>query len=122
MVRLTSLARRIYLNMVQLRCKLNSVQLSDPSVGEQIPRFVNGLDGRSTMSTTALYQSATAVLAVFFLGYGMDMKPRLGARNFVAWPWQVLLKLSAGLLVTGFAWLALSMRPPGLIDWLALIF
>ena len=73
------------------------------------------------MNSLFLYQATAAFLGVLFLLYGMDVRRKKGARYFVAPIWQLLMKLCAGLLIAGFAWLVASMREPGMIDWLGLI-
>ncbi len=72
------------------------------------------------MSSHTLYQAAAAFLGTLFLVYGMDVRRKAGARNFVAPEWQLLIKLCALVLIAGFAWIVATMRAPGLIDWLAL--
>ena len=72
------------------------------------------------MNLLTLYQAAAAFLGALFLLYGMDVRRKAGARDFVAPAWQLLMKLCASVLIAGFAWLVASMREPGVIDWLGL--
>jgi predicted metal-dependent hydrolase/protein-S-isoprenylcysteine O-methyltransferase Ste14 len=72
------------------------------------------------MLSTGLYQALAALLGALFVAYGMDIRRKAGARNFVAPAWQRLHKLSALVLIGGFAWLIAAMYRPDAIDWLAL--
>lgn len=72
------------------------------------------------MNSLSFYQAAAAFLGALFMLYGMDVRRKEGARDFVAPVWQLLMKLCACLLITGFAWLVASMREPGMIDWFGL--
>jgi len=72
------------------------------------------------MNSLLLYQATAAFLGALFIFFGMDVRGKEGARDFVAPAWQLLMKLCAGLLIAGFVWLVASMREPGLIDWLGL--
>ena len=72
------------------------------------------------MNSLLLFQAAAAFLGALFLRYGMDVRRKAGAQDFVAPAWQLLMKLCALLLITGFAWLVVAMREPGTIDWLGL--
>lgn len=72
------------------------------------------------MNLLLLYQATAAFLGALFMLYGMDVRRKEGARDFVAPAWQLLMKLCACLLIAGFAWLVASMRDPGMIDWLGL--
>lgn len=74
------------------------------------------------MTSLMLFQIAAAFLGALFLCYGMDVRRKEGARNFVAHAWQTLMKVCAFSLIGGFVWLALSMKEPGPIDWLGLAF
>lgn len=74
------------------------------------------------MTSLTLFQTAAAVLGALFVIYGMDVRRKAGARNFIAPAWQWLMKLCAFSLIGGFLWLALSMQEPGFIDWLGLVF
>ena len=71
------------------------------------------------MNSLLIYQAAAAFVGALFLRYGMDVRRKAGARDFVAPAWQRLMKLCA-LLLRGFAWLVVAMRGPGMIDWLGL--
>ena len=72
------------------------------------------------MLSTGLYQTAAALLGALFVAYGMDVRRKAGARDFVAPVWQRLHKLCALVLIGGFAWLIAAMHQPGAIDWFAL--
>jgi protein-S-isoprenylcysteine O-methyltransferase Ste14 len=64
--------------------------------------------------------SATALVALFLL-YGMDVRRREGARNFVAPVWQALMKLCAFTLIGGFIGIATVAKQVSVLDWLALV-
>ena len=72
------------------------------------------------MGALTLFQVLSAVLGALFVIYGMDVRRKVGAQDFVAPGWQWLMKVCASLLIAGFAWLVASMRAPGAIDWLGL--
>ena len=72
------------------------------------------------MTSLLLYQASAASVGALFLFYGMDVRRKAGVQDFIAAPWQLLMKLCALLLIAGFTWLVASMREPGMIDWLGL--
>jgi len=72
------------------------------------------------METLTIFKSAAAILAAIFVYYGMDMRPKTGARDFVAPVWQVTMKLCSVALILGFAWIALSAQHVNTIDWVSL--
>src|SRR5258708_37775635 len=76
---------------------------------------------RYKMTSLMVYQAASAFIGLLFVTYGMDIRRKAGARDFVAPAWQGLVKLCAVLLIGGFAWLVASLPQPGLIEWLALL-
>lgn len=72
------------------------------------------------MTSLTLFQTSAAILGALFIIYGMDVRRKAGARNFVGSSWQWLMKACAFSLIGGFMWLAFSMTDPGAIDWLGL--
>ena len=74
-----------------------------------------------TMMTT-LFQIISGILVALFLYYGMDVRRKDGARDFVAPAWQRAMKLCSLLLVGAFFWITLSTRQVSMGDWLDLSF
>jgi len=72
------------------------------------------------MKPLLLFQIAVAILGGLFLRYGMDVRRKAGARDFIAPAWQVLMKLCSFALLGGFGWIALAMHAPSPLDWLGL--
>lgn len=72
------------------------------------------------MTLLTLFQIAAIALAALFVIYGMDVRRKPGAHNFVAQGWQMLMKACAMALIGGFAWLTLGMRELAAIDGLGL--
>jgi protein-S-isoprenylcysteine O-methyltransferase Ste14 len=73
------------------------------------------------MTSLTLFQISAAILGALFIAYGMDVRRKPGARNFVGRSWQFLMKACAFALIGGFMWLVLSMTETGAIDWLGLV-
>ena len=69
---------------------------------------------------TTLFQITSEILAACFLSYGMDIRHKQGARDFVAPIWQTLMKLCSFSLVGVFVWITLSTRQASAGDWLYL--
>ena len=76
----------------------------------------------AAINSVRLFQLAAALLGVLFLVYGMDVRRKAGARDFVAPLWQAIMKLCAFALLGGMAWIVFCMQAPGAIDWLGLAF
>ena len=65
---------------------------------------------------TILFQTIAAVLLVMFVGYGMDIRRKLGARNFVPAGWQVLMKISSFSLIGAFVGITLTIHEVNATD------
>ena len=74
------------------------------------------------MDSLSFFQLSAGVLGALFLIYGMDVRRKAGARDFVAPVWQALMKICAFALLGGLAWIVARMQAPGAIDWLGLAF
>jgi protein-S-isoprenylcysteine O-methyltransferase Ste14 len=72
------------------------------------------------MDALMIFKSATVILAAFFVYYGMDIRRKVGARDFVAPVWQVIMKLCSIILILAFAWIALSAQHVNTNDWVSL--
>ena len=70
---------------------------------------------------TILFQTIAEVLLVMFVGYGMDIRRKVGARNFVSGGWQVLMKISSFSLIAAFVGITLTMHEVNATDWLGLV-
>ena len=68
-----------------------------------------------------LFQTIAAVLLVVFVGYGMDIRTKLGARDFVWSGWQALMKISSFSLIGAFIGITLTMHEVNATDWLGLL-
>ena len=66
------------------------------------------------------FQIYSGVLVVVFLAYGMDVRQKAGARDFVAQAWQRLMKICSFSLIALFIWIVLLMKEAGAMDWLCL--
>ena len=60
------------------------------------------------------------ILAVLFLYYGMDVRRKKGAKDFVTLAWQRLMKFCSFLLVGAAVWITFSVRQLNAVDWLDL--
>ena len=67
-----------------------------------------------------LFQITAAILAGLFLYYGLDVRRKEGAWDFVAPAWQTLVKLCSFSLVGAFVWFTVSVRQVNTGDWLDL--
>ena len=74
------------------------------------------------MSDLTLFRTASLALAVLFLWYGMDVRRKTDAHDFVAPMWQAVMRLAAFSLIGAFIWVALVMPGPGGLDWFGLAF
>lgn len=74
------------------------------------------------MSSLLLFQITAVILGGLFLCYGMDVRRKAGACDFVAPAWQVLMKFSAFALLGCCGWVVIAMHTPDLVDWLGLAF
>jgi protein-S-isoprenylcysteine O-methyltransferase Ste14 len=70
--------------------------------------------------TVRSFQIIAGILAAIFLYYGMDVRRKHGARNFVAPVWQRLMKFCAFLIVGAVVSSALTVRQLNAGDCLAL--
>src|SRR5258708_6217279 len=84
------------------------------AAASQLPASRAALGRNQPMLSTGLYQALAALLGALFVVYGMDVRRKSGARNFVAPAWQRLHKLSALVLIGGLAWAVALRHPPGL--------
>jgi protein-S-isoprenylcysteine O-methyltransferase Ste14 len=73
------------------------------------------------MYEIAIFKIISAMFTVFFIFFGMDIRKKAGARDFVSPFWQFIMKFSSFLLIGAFIWIALLIQEIGLIDWLALM-
>lgn len=67
-----------------------------------------------------IFQITAGTLAGFFLYYGMDVRRKDGAKDFVALVWQKLMKFCSFLLVGVAVWITLSVRQLNATEWLDL--
>ena len=67
-----------------------------------------------------LFQTIAAVLLVVFVGYGMDIRRKLGAKNFVGSGWLALMKIGSFSLIAAFIRVTLTMHEVNGTDWLGL--
>jgi protein-S-isoprenylcysteine O-methyltransferase Ste14 len=67
-----------------------------------------------------VFQLITGALVALFVYFGMDVRHKAGARNFVAPGWLLLMKLCSFLLIGTFVWVVISVHQLSPIDWLAL--
>ena len=67
-----------------------------------------------------IFQITAGMLAVLFLYYGMDVRRKEGAKDFVTGPWQKLMKFCSFLLVGATVWITFSVRHLNASDWLDL--
>jgi protein-S-isoprenylcysteine O-methyltransferase Ste14 len=67
-----------------------------------------------------LFQSACLASIALFLWYGMDVRRKAGARDFVPPFWQALMSVAALSLLGAFIWVVLAIREPAGLDWLGL--
>ena len=67
-----------------------------------------------------IFQIAAGILAALFLYYGMDVRRKEGAKDFVALAWQKLMKFCSFLLVGAAVWITLGVRQLNAVDWLDL--
>src|SRR5215468_6222521 len=72
------------------------------------------------METLVAFQVAAAVLVALFVYFGMDLRRKEGARNFVAPAWQYLMKVCAFVLLGAFVWIANAAAEIRMIDWMGL--
>ena len=72
------------------------------------------------MQALTLFKSTVAIVGVVFLYYGMDVRRKAGARDFVPLLWQALMKACSFALISAFMWIAYSVKQLHLIDWLSL--
>ena len=73
------------------------------------------------MDTTPFFQVIACALVALFVYYGMDVRQKSGARNFITPFWQMLMKLLSFALIAAFAYGVWSVRYPGAVDYLALV-
>ena len=74
------------------------------------------------MEESALFKLMAVLLLIVFVYYGMDVRRKTGARDFVAAVWQVLMKLCSFILLAAFAWALASAHEVSAGDWLSLVF
>jgi len=67
---------------------------------------------------TTLFQITSGTLVALFLYYGMDVRRKDGAADFVAHTWQTLMKFCSFSLIGGFVWVSLSVPQVSASDWL----
>ena len=67
-----------------------------------------------------IFQITAGLLAAVFLYFGMDVRGKDGARDFVAPVWQKLMKFCSFLLVGSAVWITSSVRQLNASDWLDL--
>ena len=67
-----------------------------------------------------IFQITAGTLAAFFLYYGLDVRRKDGAKDFVAPVWQKLMKFCSFLLVGVAVWITLSVRQLNATEWLDL--
>jgi protein-S-isoprenylcysteine O-methyltransferase Ste14 len=72
------------------------------------------------MDALTIFKSAVAILAAIFVYYGMDIRRKTGARDFVAPVWQVIMKLCSIALILASAWVTLSAQHVNTTDWVSL--
>jgi protein-S-isoprenylcysteine O-methyltransferase Ste14 len=72
------------------------------------------------MEGLRIFQTTAGILVALFVFYGMDVRRKGGAHDFVAPIWQALLKLCAFSLTVAFAGIAMSATHTSAIDWSAL--
>ncbi len=73
------------------------------------------------MDTTPFFQVIACALVALFVYYGMDVRQKSGARNFITPFWQMLMKLLSFALIAAFVYGVWSVRFPGAVDYLALV-
>lgn len=73
------------------------------------------------MNEVLLFKGIVGITVLLFVWYGMDVRAKAGAQNFVAPSWQILMKASSFSLIGAFVWIAMIAREVNEIDWLALV-
>ena len=68
-----------------------------------------------------LFKTIAAVLLVMFVGYGMDIRRKLGARKFVSGGWQVMMKICSFSLIIAFVGITSTIHEVNATDWLGLV-
>ena len=68
-----------------------------------------------------IFQIIAGILGAVFLYYGMDVRRKDGARDFVSPTWQTLMKVCSFALVGGAVWITVSLRQVNATDWQALV-
>jgi protein-S-isoprenylcysteine O-methyltransferase Ste14 len=69
---------------------------------------------------TTIFQIIAATVTALFLYYGMDVRRKAGARDFVASLWQTLMKVCSLTLMGVAAWMTFTIRNVNAGHWLAL--
>ena len=67
-----------------------------------------------------IFQSVAGIAVVIFLYFGMDVRRKTGARDFVAPVWQALMKIVSLALICAFCGVAFFVRQASASDWVAL--
>ena len=70
--------------------------------------------------TTVLFQIVAVALTAIFVYFGMDVRRRHGAGDFVSVAWQTLMKLLSFMLIGAFVGITLLLSQVMAADWLAL--
>ena len=73
------------------------------------------------MDTTFFFQLIAWALVAVFVFYGMDVRQKTGASDFVAPFWQMLMKLLSFALIAAFVCVLWWVRFPTAVDYLALV-
>lgn len=73
------------------------------------------------MNITLLYQATAYALVAVFVYYGMDMRHKRGAKNFVAPLWQILMRILSFALIVTFVYAVSSVHTLAAVDYLALL-
>jgi len=76
--------------------------------------------GPMDFNMTTLFKISSGILLLLFLFYGMDVRMKKGAKDFVAPVWQLLMKVCSFSLVAIFAGITVSVRHLHGFDWIAL--
>lgn len=67
------------------------------------------------------FKIISGLFTVFFVFFGMDIRKKTGARDFVSPVWQFIMKFSSFLLIGAFVWIAFQIQQINAIDWLSLL-
>ncbi len=67
------------------------------------------------------FKIISGLFTIFFIFFGMDIRKKTGARDFVSPVWQFIMKFSSFLLIGAFIWTAFQIQQISAIDWLSLL-